>query len=109
MGGAEGIAILHVLISYRGARRASESVERTAEQARLLAEHLLTRARAHEPMSELAAAWSDEPYGRRHAGFVQLPGDCTFPAFSPAFALEPGAFAEVVESDYGFHVLQRIR
>ncbi len=84
-------------------------VDRTPEQARLLAMHLLERARAEEPMTELAAAWSDEPYGRRHAGRVRLPKRCLFPPFASAYELAPGAFAEIVESDYGFHLLQRIR
>lgn len=108
MAPAEGIDILHVLIAYRGARRAID-VERTREQAQRLAEHLLARAKADEPMDEIATAWSDEPYGRRHAGRVSLPETCLFPPFASAYQLAPGAFAEVVESEYGFHLLQRIR
>lgn len=84
-------------------------MDRTAGQARGLAEQLLARARAREPMAEIATAWSDEPYGRRHAGLVHLRAEGIFPPFAPAYALEPGAFAEVVESDFGFHILQRLR
>jgi len=104
----EGIEVIHVLISYRGARRAPTDVERTRDQAHRLAKHLLLRARAHEPLAEIAASWSDEPYGRHHDGFVTLPRDGTFLPFASAYDLDLDAFSDVVESEYGFHLLQRV-
>ncbi|MEM1029126.1 MAG: peptidylprolyl isomerase [Myxococcota bacterium] len=106
---AVAVDIVHVLVSYRGALRATPDVTRTRHEARALAQHLLTRARACEPLGEIASAWSDEPFGRRHAGRVHVPSPNLFAPFAPAFAMGPGDLADIIESDYGFHLVQRIR
>jgi hypothetical protein len=102
------VDVVHILISYRGARLASMDMDRSQEQAKAIAEHLLGRARAEEPMAEMAVAFSDEPYGRRHQGLTTLFRNSCFLPLSRAFDLEVGEIAEVLESEYGFHLIQRV-
>jgi len=99
----------HVLVAYQGAEHARPYVTRTREEALALAQEIRQRALGGEDFAELAKQHSDD------AGSAALGGDLgrfrreeMVPEFSDAaFALSPGGIAEVVESAFGFHVIQR--
>ena len=99
----------HVLVAYLGADHARPYVTRTREEALALAGKVRERILAGEDFAEVAKENSDD------AGSAALGGDLgTFrreqmvPEFSDAaFALAPGGVSEVVESAFGFHVIQR--
>jgi parvulin-like peptidyl-prolyl isomerase len=99
----------HVLVQWMGSDRAGKSVLRTREQAMVLAKEVLRRARAGEDLGRLAVEYSDEPNagprggslgrfgkGQMVAGFEQV-----------AFQLEVGQISDIVETPFGFHIIQR--
>ncbi|MEM9695015.1 MAG: peptidylprolyl isomerase [Myxococcota bacterium] len=99
---------IHLLVAYRGARLSAGDVTRSREEARLLAHDLLERAESGQPLPTLARHRSDEPYGRRHGGLVTIPAASDFGPFAALAEVAPGSFSPVIESDYGFHVIQRL-
>jgi hypothetical protein len=103
------IGARHVLIQWMGCRRAPETIVRTREQALRVAQAVLEKARGGEDLGRLATEYSDEPMAGSRAGslgcFRRGTMDKRFEA--AAFALQPGQISEVVESDFGFHVIQR--
>ncbi|MFO0694776.1 MAG: peptidylprolyl isomerase [Polyangiales bacterium] len=102
----------HVLISFVEARRAVEGVTRSRDEALALAEQVRDEARAQpERFAELAGQYSDEPGAADRGGDLGPFGrGAMVPAFErAAFALEVGAVSDVVETPFGFHVIQRYR
>jgi peptidyl-prolyl cis-trans isomerase NIMA-interacting 1 len=108
---AKEVDVQHILIRYRGAGGDFEArVRRSKKQARALAERLLEEVRAGADIAELAREHSDgeatDPRGREYARIT-----AAFPIAAmetAALALEPGEVSDVVESPYGFHILQRL-
>jgi peptidyl-prolyl cis-trans isomerase C len=96
-----GVRASHILIRPEGFDEASKT------KARTTAEGVLKEARSGTDFAELA---------RKHSGdgSAQQGGDLGFftkasmvPAFSnAAFALEPGQISDVVETQFGFHIIK---
>ena len=103
------IGARHILVMYRGSQHAPPDVVRTRDEAQAREQALLRRARAGEDIAALAREYSDEPgaatrggdLGRFHHGEM-------VPAFErAAFALTVNQISDVVETPFGFHVIQR--
>ncbi|MCL2778834.1 MAG: peptidyl-prolyl cis-trans isomerase [Polyangiaceae bacterium] len=103
------IGARHVLIQYMGSERAGTQVLRTREQALALAQEVLRRARAGEELARLAVEYSDEPNAASRGGSLGRFGEGQMvPAFeAAAFKLNVGEISDVVETPFGFHVIQR--
>src|SRR5690606_21209993 len=99
----------HVLIQYIGAERAAPSVVRSREQAMVVAEEVLRRARSDEDFARLAIEFSDEPgAGGRGGSLGRFNRGQMVPAFeAAAFKLEVGEISGIVETPFGFHIIQR--
>jgi hypothetical protein len=115
------IRVQHVLVAFRGSRDAGARVTRTREEAEVLAQEILERARKGEDFKKLMREYSDDigkgeiglvspgtrPRGpeKRREGFV-----AGFPRV--AFTLAVGEVGllpyDPSESPFGFHVIKRV-
>ncbi len=103
------IGARHVLIAYRGATRAAEYISRTREEAFERAAEVLQQAREGADFAELAKEYSDDRGSAAQGGSLgRFSRDQMVKEFSDAaFALEIGDVSDIVESQFGFHVIQR--
>lgn len=97
----------HVLVAYEGARRSS--AKRTKDEAKKLAEQLLTRVRGGAKFEDIATEHSDDPSAKTRGGDLGAFDRFTMTkAFADAaFALNVGQISEVVETEFGFHIIKR--
>jgi parvulin-like peptidyl-prolyl isomerase len=109
--GPTEIAARHILISYEGAERSSVT-GRTKDEARARAAEVLQRVLAEpEKFADLAKEYSDGPSGPQGGDLGTFTREKMTKAFSDAaFALEVDGIAqEPVETEFGFHIIQRTR
>ena len=100
----------HILISYTGAMRAAAYVTRSKTEAAVLAEKLRQEALEGADFGLLAEENSDDRGSAASQGSLgTFTREQMVPAFSnAAFSLEIDDISAVVESPFGFHVIQRI-
>jgi parvulin-like peptidyl-prolyl isomerase len=97
------VRVRHVLIATpQGA------TQEQRQAARAEAEQVLQQVKAGADLGALAAQHSDDPGSRADGGLLPwLARGETVPAFDQAaFTLQKGQTSEVVETEYGFHVLR---
>ncbi len=105
----ETVAARHILIQYQGSMRAGSDITRSKDEARAEAERIAGLARQPDAdFAGLAREHSDGPTGPRGGDLGRFPRGPMHPAFEQAaFALEVGEVSGVVETPFGFHVIQR--
>ena len=103
------ITAKHILVKYAGAKKAPETVTRTAGEACLRA--LEAREKLQQGMSfaDAVAAYSEEPGAATREGTLGsiTRSDVVPPFADAAFELGRGDVSHVVETDYGFHIILR--
>lgn len=99
----------HILIRYQGAKNAKPEIKRSKDEAAARARELLAKLTAGEDFAALAATASDDE-SRARGGDIGLRsrGVLALPYEQALFALQPGARSDVVESEFGFHVIERL-
>jgi parvulin-like peptidyl-prolyl isomerase len=99
----------HVLIQYKGSMRAAPTITRSKEEAKKLAGEVLAKAKKGQDITALAKQYSDEPGAKDRGGTLGkfTRSKMVKPFADAAFALKPGDVSDVVETDFGFHVIKR--
>lgn len=97
----------HVLVGYQGSARSSAT--RSKDEARTLAGQLLTRLRGGANFETTAKDHSDDPSAKTRGGDLGAFDRFTMTkAFADAaFGLDVGQISDVVETEFGFHIIKR--
>lgn len=105
---ADKITAQHILISWRGARR-NGGATRSKAEAKTLADDVLKQVKAGGDFSELATKYSDDKGSKDRMGSVgSFRREDMDPRFSDAaFALAVGGTSDIVETEFGFHIIKR--
>ena len=105
----EVVAAQHVLVAYKGAKSVPKNITRSKADAKKRAEEALARARKGDDFTELVKAYSDEPGAAVRLGNLgKFKREAMVKPFADAaFALKVGAVSDVVETEFGFHVIKR--
>jgi hypothetical protein len=105
----ERIKASHLLISYRGALRAAPNIVRSREEAFTRAQEALRRAQEGESFEALVEEYSDDLGSAARGGDLgEFRRQDMVAEFSEAaFKLEPGQLSDMIESQFGFHVILR--
>jgi hypothetical protein len=103
------IGARHVLVQWMGCEHTGASVLRTREQAQALIEEVQRRAKAGDDMGRLAVEYSDEPNAGARGGSLGRfgRGQMVGPFETAVFKLKVGEISDIVESPFGFHIIQR--
>ncbi len=101
----------HVLVRFAGARNAPPEITRTHDEAQALAGELRARLAAAGADFEAIARETSEDGSRERGGDMGWLGRGRLaPAYeNAAFALAVGAVSEPIETEFGFHVIQRVQ
>ncbi|MBN1258868.1 protein translocase subunit SecD [Candidatus Peregrinibacteria bacterium] len=101
----------HILISYKGAERAKDTVARVQEEAKTFAEKLLADLKADPgKFEDLAKTYSDDSSGADGGDLGEFgKGQMVEPFENAAFALKTGEISDVVESPFGYHIIKAAR
>jgi len=107
--GPREVAARHILIAFRGAAHTEPTMVRSKDEARARAEEVLRRLKSGEDFVALAAEFTDEPGGAQRGGDLgRFTRDKMVKRFSEAaFKLQPGEVGGPVETQFGFHIIQR--
>jgi len=107
--GPKKIRARHILVMYHGAAHAAATIGRSRDEAWSRAQEALRRARAGDDFEGLVGEYSDEPGGAERGGDLgEFTRERMVKAFSAAaFKLKVGEISDVVETQYGFHIIER--
>lgn len=106
----EKVHTRHLLVRYKGAKNAEAKIKRNKADALKLAEKLHVAASAAGADFAALAMKESEDSSAERGGDLGPVGRGMFatPYEAAAFALKPGELSAVVESDFGYHIIQRI-
>lgn len=103
---ADSIRASHILLMYAGSARSSAT--RTKDQAESQIRALKGQLDDGAEFAMLAQQNSDCPSSRQGGDLGQFGKGQMVPAFEQAaYALEIGGVSEVIETDFGYHIIQR--
>ena len=104
----EQVAASHILIQYQGSKRSKAT--RTKEEAKALAEKIRTEAASPgADFPALAAKYSEEPNADSRKGNLGRFSRSRMvkPFADAAFSMKVGEVSQIVETEFGFHVIKR--
>jgi parvulin-like peptidyl-prolyl isomerase len=98
----------HILVRYKGAKNADDA-KRTKDQAQARASVLLAKLETGADFATLARAESDDSSKERGGDIGLRPRGVLAAAYEDAlFALTPNSRSGIVESEFGFHIIERL-
>jgi peptidyl-prolyl cis-trans isomerase SurA len=99
----------HILVRFKGGKRSDASVKRTREQAKLRAAELLQQLKTGADFAELARTASEDGSAKRGGDIgTQGRGSLALPFEQALFALQPGELSGIVETEFGYHIIERM-
>ena len=103
------VAASHILISYKDADRAGSKISRTKIEAKKEAERIRELIlNQDKDFAEMAKKYSDGPSGPKGGDLGTFKFEVMTKSFSQAaFTLELDEVSEVVETEFGFHIIKR--
>ena len=103
----EQVQASHILIAYEGSSEDPE-ITRTQEEAQAEAERVLEEVKADpDSFAEFAQQYSDGPTGPNGGDLGFFGRGAMVPPFEEAaFNMEVGEISQVVETDFGYHIIQ---
>lgn len=99
----------HILISYAGAQRAAETVTRTKEEAKALADQVAAELKTNpDNFTTKANELTDDPSGKTNGGDLGSfgRGQMTKVFEDTAFAMNVGQISDAVETEFGYHIIK---
>jgi len=103
---SEQVKASHILLMYQGSLRSSAN--RSKEEASSLIQELHGQAEGGTAFDELARSHSDCPSGTSGGDLGTFGRGQMVPEFeTAAFGLEVGGLSTVIETDFGYHIIQR--
>lgn len=98
----------HILLMYQGSSRSTAT--RTKEQAQTQIQQLKQQLDDGADFAKLASEHSDCPSGKQ-GGDLGLfgRGQMVGPFEDTTFNMSVGTISDVVETDFGYHIIQRTR
>ncbi len=104
----ELVSARHMLVMHTKSARVPPGVTRTKDEAFARASEALKKARLGDDFAELAAEYSDGPTKVKGGDLGSFPQGAMVPAFDEVvFALKVGAISDIVETQFGFHIIMR--
>jgi len=100
----------HLLVTYKGSLRAAATVERSKDAARARATEAMTKAKdSKNKFEDVVKEYSDDATTSSRGGDLgRFSKNSMVPEFQAAVEkLKVGEVSEVVETPFGFHVIQR--
>ncbi|MFA5799414.1 MAG: protein translocase subunit SecD [Candidatus Peribacteraceae bacterium] len=105
--GAETMTASHILIQYKGAFRAENTVIRTKDQALALAQEIRKRLQAGGNFEEIARTESDGPSREKAGSLGVISRGMMVEQFERvSFTLKQGEISAVTETPFGFHIIR---
>lgn len=109
--GEEQVRASHILIAYKGATRAKEGISRSKDEAKAEAEKILKEVKATPAQfAVIAKTKSDDSTAANSGGDLGFfsRGTMTKAFEDAAFSMKAGDISNVVETEFGFHIIQMI-
>jgi parvulin-like peptidyl-prolyl isomerase len=103
------VSVKHLLVKYAGAKSAPATIKRTREEACLRALEARNKLEQGSDFSALVKEYSEEPGAATRDGSLGTiqRSDVVPPFADAAFELDLNQASDVVETDFGFHVILR--
>ncbi len=102
----DNVSCSHILLMYDGSMRSS--ADRSKEDAETLIAELKDQLAGGADFADLAGEHSDCPSGQSGGALGTFgPGQMVKAFEDAAFAMDVGETSDVVETEFGFHLIQR--
>lgn len=103
------IGVKHVLVKYKGAKNAAPEITRSRAEACLRAQEAIAKLKGGDDWDAVVKDFSEEAGAATRAGSMGTVErkDLVKPFADAAFALSVNNVSDVVETEFGFHVILR--